>query len=815
MLNKTASLILLIIISLINANSDECLKEQSKHITYYINRRAKENFTHTALVNFDQFNDLIILGCNKSYSITKYLSVWPSKQIVIDRSFQLNKIINQSQLNLIENLYLRNLKGIDLNSQSFILDINRLRQPVIVDIFYSTLNVYSDSKRVEKCDAETYNLTSTTTFAQYFFGIRIYNSLYPRVWCPYFFKNFDLGHLILQDITNSFLFQNRLNFYQINSSSKALLTKLNSLQFYLTYESLSVKNLSPLLFQNIKSVGLGGILNGIQTNLFKDLGYLRSIELAISNLKEFFHFGNKWMIYLNVNVSYTGQFRINSKQTLRLKFRRLNEATSFNSIYEYPNEDLCLFKHFPHERLVYPIVVPGKKLQCTCTLYWLQLNLSRYENEIKPTTDYTLNYNDESKIYESKEVYKFCNDSFGCDYKSRLLLCQISSEVLVETHRFNFDNDDDIFYAIKLVQFVLLVILQPIFCLIGVVNNSLTILVIMNKNKNKEFQEPMYKHIIINAVFNIAYCLITSLKLLNTCLFYGSSLFCSNVYQEVWAQNLKIYLIYFLGNAAKMCSNFSYLIFSISRMLLITQQKALGKKIKKMYILIYFLALIVIACLLSSFKMFQYEANNLSYMRKEFPFEIRDELYCMDKTNKLQCGLFNVFKIVNRSINDVLFVILNICIDLVLLAKFKKHMERKIRQINDLAQHRLIEKSKKNVNRMIFCNSLIYILSHLPEFTMTLLLVVFAKSLSNFCNYKNSCDLLNDEAEFFNLISIVCQFYVFKIFDKNFKISLSDLKANLRHFIFKSKKSNNLNLAQEGNFELKNLNNLIGNGLLD
>jgi hypothetical protein len=105
MLNKTASLTLLIVISLINANSDECFKEQSKHISYYVNRRAKENFTNTALVNFDQFNDLIILGCNKSYTITKYLSLWPRKQIVIDRNFQLNKIINQSQLNLIGNLY--------------------------------------------------------------------------------------------------------------------------------------------------------------------------------------------------------------------------------------------------------------------------------------------------------------------------------------------------------------------------------------------------------------------------------------------------------------------------------------------------------------------------------------------------------------------------------------------------------------------------------------------------------------------------------------------------------------------------------------
>ena len=110
---------------------------------------------------------------------------------------------------------------------------------------------------------------------------------------------------------------------------------------------------------------------------------------------------------------------------------------------------------------------------------------------------------------------------------------------------------------------------------------------------------------------------------------------------------------------------------------------------------------------------------------------------------------------------------LSIFIDFILLQKFKRHMNMKLRQINDVVQHKIIEKSKKKLNRMILFNSFIYILSHLPEFTMTLLLIIYSKKISNFCKNRFSCDLLNEEAEFFGLISIVCQFYVFKIFDKN------------------------------------------------
>jgi hypothetical protein len=398
-------------------------------------------------------------------------------------------------------------------------------------------------------------------------------------------------------------------------------------------------------------------------------------------------------------------------------------------------------------------------------------------------------------------------------------------ETVIEfTNKLTCQNDYELFYLIKFLQFIPLAILQPIFCFIGIIHNGLTILVITNKNKKKEFQHSMYRHIIINAVLNIVYCLIMIFKLINTCIFYGPSVFCSSVYQEIWAQNLKIILILFLGNAAKMCSNFSYLIFSASRLLLIEKQKERNRaeKSRKKAIFFYIFLLVLQSCILSLFKLFQYRFNlGHKNANKEFPYEKRDEHYCNDESHKYECKLFNAFKIASRSLNDVLFVILNSLIDLILLVKFKHYMDGKLRQISDEAQRKIIEKSKKHINRMIWLNSFIYIISHLPEFTMTLILIIYAKKISNFCLNKFSCDLLNEEADFFGLISIVFQFYIFKIFDKNFKSSFMQMISDFHVRIFRRQKSENTfsnnreaqneeNIAYyTTNVDLKNLNNLI------
>ena len=74
--------------------------------------------------------------------------------------------------------------------------------------------------------------------------------------------------------------------------------------------------------------------------------------------------------------------------------------------------------------------------------------------------------------------------------------------------------------------------------------------------------------------------------------------------------------------------------------------------------------------------------------------------------------------------------------------------------------------------------------------------------------------MLNEEAEFFCLVSIVCQFYVFKIFDKNFKNSFDDAVSKLYLLICSPTKEIEVTTQSE-NLELRNLNNLIGNGIID
>ena len=118
---------------------------------------------------------------------------------------------------------------------------------------------------------------------------------------------------------------------------------------------------------------------------------------------------------------------------------------------------------------------------------------------------------------------------------------------------------------------------------------------------------------------------------------------------------------------------------------------------------------------------------------------------------------------------------------------------------------------------MIFFNSLLYIVSHVPEFFVTILLIIYSKKISKFCNYIFSCELISEESDFFSLLSISCQFYVFLLFDKNFSSSFSNIKSRLGLFFFKKCFPNQTlpSNRPSNNIELKNLNKLIGNGIID
>ena len=160
--------------------------------------------------------------------------------------------------------------------------------------------------------------------------------------------------------------------------------------------------------------------------------------------------------------------------------------------------------------------MPCKIVKCTCTLKWLQFYSDVFESFVYITSDYSLNYGNYYFLLNLENQFNFCDkhSTLECNFEEMFKDCLNDFQTTYQL------NDMGVYMSIKNVQFILLTILEPIFCFTGLINNTLTIVLIKNKKKAKEMQDSMYKHIIINASFNIMCCLITAFKLINSCLFY-------------------------------------------------------------------------------------------------------------------------------------------------------------------------------------------------------------------------------------------------------------------------------------------------------
>jgi hypothetical protein len=801
----------------------------SNHVHKVSTVKAIRSYNISLFSNFNQFSDLLS-DCNQNYETSDIVEFLPSKPILIDGSFKIEKVLNVSQILEIHTFTLVNIKGVDIQKNAFFHQSQIKIYDITLNLHFSNLEIYQSGSAVSEseCSLNVYN--NSDSFLKPFLFIYFNKVMYPEKLCPLIFRSSFVAELHFADINNAFLIKNQLQFSDINHDNIKTLdigvNMLYALGFDFYNENLTSTILNKYLFKNISNLKIYGVLLGIENKLFENFAILKNIDIVISNFEEFFNGDTSWMKYLNyqvkVDLSNSSEIAANIDKMFRLRFRYEREFVSFDSIYEYPSEDLCLFKNFPHQNLVYPILIPGKVIECSCTLKWLKLYRNLY-SDIKDTSDYDINY-DENLLNKPYYEYKFCLETFDwlkCNISQRLNDCKLQN-TKKEARIFRFDNDNNVYYFLKWLQLILLVILQPILGAIGQINNILVIMTILNKKHRHDFKDPMYSHILINATFNIIYCSVLMLNLVNTCLSFRSTIFCSTIFQEDSTQLFKIIVIHFLGNVFRMCSNLSYLFFSFRRLVLVSMYKesSIFNRMTQINLKLYTFLIITFCSILSLFRIFQYDINFDRNPRKDFPFETRDEFFCQNKLNAIQCIFFNSFKILNRFLNDILSVILNVIIDFCLFKNFNLHLKEKValtrRNIYlDLDFHKDIKKKKKNLNRMILLNGFIYILSHIPEFLSSILLIVFSKKISHFCFVRLSCDLVNEEMAIFSLISIVTQFYIFLMFDKNFRKSFIEIKARLfsinKHTLEKTA-SLSVNVPAH---RFKNLGSLFGNGLIE
>jgi hypothetical protein len=434
--------------------------------------------------------------------------------------------------------------------------------------------------------------------------------------------------------------------------------------------------------------------------------------------------------------------------------------------------------------MITPVIILGKGgLECTCSLIWLHQYWQRYHDQDSLNFEYNNNVFYDTPSFEYLRSKEIClkNQNFSLLYQN-CNFTQLSSKCFDSNRssvRMSLEGNLNLFFLFKWLQYILEVFLRPFLCFLGLIMNILTLIIIKNREHSKHFKFPMYEHIQFNALFNICFCFIYSFSLMNICIFPRSS-FCSSVLKSASSQYLKIYLIYFLGNTFRLCCNFSYISFCLSRCIstISTNESKLKKWNEKLNTKRFYSIIFILSLAFSIFKLFENKVNEVyCNFDKNFPFNSYDVRYCGLEANAF-CKLFWSFNLVNNFLNNILFLFLSLVID-VLMIRFSSKILKEKRALNSPHLNEAIE-FKARLNKMIITNASLFFISHIPEFVVTLLLIIFKKTLFEFCSSDFSCFELIEVAQTFHFISIGFQFFIFLKFDRNFLNSFRDIFMNNR-----------------------------------
>jgi hypothetical protein len=447
--------------------------------------------------------------------------------------------------------------------------------------------------------------------------------------------------------------------------------ELISYEISISYEAISSRILNKYIFKNVKYLIIYGICQEVQIDLFKYFHQLKLIQISPENFEGFLHSGTKWINSLNsdlsVNMANGMEFKKNIYRIITLEL--VDTKDNLKRAYTFPDRDFCLFKNFPHSQMITPVIILGKSgLECTCSLIWLHQYWQRYHYQHTHNFEYNNNvyYNDPPFEYlRSKEIC-LKNQNFSLLYQN-CNFTQMSSKCFdskSSSVRMSLEGYLNLFFLFKWLQYILEVFLRPILCLIGLIMNILTLKVIQNRKHSKHFKFPMYKHIKYNALFNIFFCFIYSFSIMNICIFPKSS-FCSSVLKSESSQYLKIYLIYFLGNTFRLCCNFSYISFCLSRCIstISTSESRLKTWNEKLNTKLFYSITFIFSLAFSIFKLFENRVNEVyNNFDKNFPFNSYDVRYCGLEANAI-CKLFWSFNLVNNFLNNISFLILSVITD--------------------------------------------------------------------------------------------------------------------------------------------------------
>ena len=818
------SFILLILIKITNSSSSNkqeeecCLKGQKK-------------FTDPIGFDFNNFSELNFQNCNNT--VLTGFTLLPDTMIVLDDSLDFKNIILHPIKGFLS-IYLFNLKGFNLESNPF-----QTVQFITLDTKYSLFVYYI----IEESYFDFYFKNNNTQIkdnmcTREFFKFKdnMFTKisgldaaspyiLYKTKVCPLIFARSKITYLSLSS-TNSLFIKNSLIFLNISDETAIFMNSFISvLDLHLYHINLDENILNRHVFEHLKLLTLNGVILSILDDLFKSFNSLKMLHLKVQNIRNLFQKNNKWLQYLNKNV-YKEDLSI--KYNFNLIFTLIIEQVHFNhTFYDFPNEDYCYFKDFPHQRLVMPFFKPTNFNHNSCTYLFLIQYSRKYVFQLEQAMSnvrdkngyvYPIYYDEMSKKYDILEY----------EFKEKCKIFLLINKCDTTDNFKSIENNDFYFYIFdwniltKYNQIIFSIILNPLFGLICIIVNLFNILILNTKHIKK--QKKFYTDLKMNYFFILAFNIVSLIKLLYVCMnkstWNDAQLFihfCMLKFQNNgFPRYFNIILIKFFGNVFKSCFNFYYSLFTINRYVSVSDTnnhylKIISKINFKKKLLIIVTSSLVLN-LYTYFQFSNYISDEVRSFRILRVFSSHYELLLFNKSKLAEFNslndyaqeleqssftLINAFNLIKIIFSDLFFALINLSFDVCLFVFISKSYAKKMRILANVINsnnNRAFRKlrfnkiSKNKAASILILNGLNFLLFRSPLIVLSFYGYVYrydAKSDQNLPNYysyficrnKNFCNLLAEIAFFFYLISILFQFWIFFKIDTNFKIAFKNLKA--------------------------------------
>ena len=366
------TIIITTVFALIKCDS---IMKQEEECCFNTNKAYRKE-TRITLTNFNNLNELKF-NCKHPIEMS-ILQLIPNTPIIIDNSLELKNLkINSIDIEFA--FLFTNFKGFELNSNPF--------KDVLINNEFKCYYFHIDSNfdfylnktliNAKNCNE---NLPNLSFMKQTRVLILEKSNTNSAETCPIVFKNMNLIMLSIK-VKLSLIYRNSITFQNVSIKQDLNCTIFETILS--VYRSdLSSKLFNEHVFKTLKILDIYGVINKIEADSFINLNQLHILKIKSQNIKNIFATKNKWLKYLNkdIIVNQEDLNNFNENILVLLIYQSIENVT----YYSYPNEDLCLFKDFPHQRLVVPILRPNTKSECTCT----ELFLIQYSNKYTDFIDY-------------------------------------------------------------------------------------------------------------------------------------------------------------------------------------------------------------------------------------------------------------------------------------------------------------------------------------------------------------------------------------------------------------------------------------------